>query len=65
MSSRSQRELALCRRLLAIAVYRLGGEMRVTQEDLQGHWQMGMDHYAHPTVVTGYRLSDAPESPKK
>jgi hypothetical protein len=62
--SRTQRELALCRRLLAIAVYRLGGEMRVTQEDLQEHWQMGMDHYAHPTVVTGYRLS-TPENLKK
>jgi hypothetical protein len=62
--SRSQRELSLYRHLLAIAVYRLGGEMKVTPEDMRAHWELGLDHFARPTVVTGFKVNP-PENPKK
>lgn len=62
--SRSERERALLRRLLAIAVHRLGGEMKVSQEELLGHWELGMDHASRPTVVTGFKITkDDQKSP--
>lgn len=63
--SRSQRELSLYRHLLAIAVYRLGGEMKITPEDMGSHWELGLDHFARPTVVTGFKIAGPPETPKK
>lgn len=59
--SRAQRELMLYRRLLAVAVHRLGGEMKVTAEDIHAHWELGMDHHTTPSVVTAFRL----QTPKK
>ena len=56
--SRSERERSLLRRLLAIAVHRLGGEMGVTKEEVfTGTWELGMDHATLPTVVTGFRVA--------
>lgn len=58
--SRTQREIARLRRLLAIAVHRQGGEMVVTPEELAAPWELGMDNFEKPTVITGFpgRKSD-------
>ena len=61
--SKSERERALLRRLLAVAVERLGGELKVGPEDFAANYEMGMDHHSLPTVVTSYLLK--PETPKK
>jgi hypothetical protein len=50
----------MLRRLLAIAVHRLGGEMKVSQEEILGHWELGVDHHSRPTVITGFRISSGP-----
>lgn len=52
--SRTQREIARLRRLLAIAVHRLGGEMKVTPEEMAAPWELGLDNFERPTVITGF-----------
>lgn len=59
--SRSQREIeelkrqnAMFRRLLAIAVHRLGGEMKLDVLDTVRPMELGMDSLVAPTVVTGF-----------
>ena len=38
--------------------------MKVTPEDMRAHWELGLDHFARPTVVTGFKVNP-PENPKK
>lgn len=54
--SRRERETIRLRRLLAIAVYRLGGEMKITEDELlRQNWELGMDNAERPTVITGFK----------
>lgn len=54
--SRSERELAKYRRLLAIAVHRLGGEMKFTEDEFRADYDLGVNTQTKPFVVTAFPL---------
>lgn len=63
--SRADREIAelkrqnlMFRRLLAIAVHRLGGEMKIDAVDMVRPMELGMDSLTSPTVVTGFEKKE-------
>jgi hypothetical protein len=49
-----QVELAKTRRLLGIAVERLGGEMKFTENEFRAHREVGIDTTNYPFVVTSF-----------
>lgn len=68
--TRSQRENARLRALLAVAVIRLGGELRLTSTEqiaiMEAGLHLGMDNPSHPTVVTaGWGPDPFARGPKK
>lgn len=63
--SRAERQIAelerqntLYRRLLAIAVQRLGGEMKINITDMVQPRELGIDSLANPTVVTSFERKE-------